>query len=55
MLDEVIVQGAHKTETSTQPNIPEDIELDIDSVAKPSLLGEKKRHQMQQRPYLRAN
>jgi hypothetical protein len=41
MLDEIIVQGVHKTEKSTQPNIPEDIELEIDSVAKPSLRGEK--------------
>ena len=39
MLDEVSVLGAHKTEVSAQPNIPEEIKLERDSVAKYSLGG----------------
>jgi hypothetical protein len=41
MSDEVTVQGAHKTVTSTQANIPEEIELEIYSVAKLTLREEK--------------
>lgn len=40
-LDEVIVQGTHETEMSAQPNISEQIKLEIDSFAKDSLGGEK--------------
>jgi hypothetical protein len=39
MLDEVIVLGAHKTEMSAQPTIPEEIKLKRDSGAKYSLGG----------------